>query len=762
MKKTRIFLLVLAIAAIICSAAAAGGTETYELNVEYDYDAAEELLAILNAYRESGEAWVLDEDGSRVNLGTLPPLVLDETLLDAAMQRASELPVCYSHTRPDGSLCYTVNRAVFGENIGVYYATPEAMFKAFAEEYESYDGQGHRRNMLSQGYAYVGIGVVRYNGTLYWSMDFAFREPKTETVPERRTDDTPAVISVNPDSPALKQSVRTNYAYWQVHAGETKELPAVYRYIGTAKVEELRDVEWTCDDPSAAEISGLTVTGLNRKNNLTLRYTALGKSGTLRLDVLEAIAEPTPTPTPTPAPTPVPTPVPTPDPTPVPTPVPTPDPTPAPTPIPTPDPTPAPTPVPTPDPTPAPTPVPTPDPTPAPTPVPTPDPTPAPTPVPTPDPTTAPTPVPTPDPTPAPTPVPTPDPTPAPTPVPTPGPGSNTNPCTHSRFSRKTVVPATCKTPGKIENTCADCGHVWVTYTGFDRNNHEGEINTALLGYACGQEYTYYYCSVCGSEVRQELLREGNHSWGATEVIRAATASEEGLGRHSCIYCKTAENVVLPKTECAHAHTEERTVREAACWQRGKVDVCCTDCGAVLSSYETPKLQHEWSAEYDSYSTHATCTSPGFLNYPCIHFDKCNTLTQVYEPQLPHQYVLQGDRYVCTVCGDSYAAECAHETTEEVRVSGMYCHDTQVYETRCTVCGSTLSTRTVEPHEHEFETEPYIVTQEPTCTHVGYAQYWCKHCLAASVEDLPKLPHNYELNENGRYVCTMCGQEKPD
>lgn len=89
------------------------------LDVEYDYDAAEKLLEILNGYRQSGDAWVLDSKGNRKELGTLPELVLDETLTDAAMQRASELVVSFSHTRPDGSMCITVNSAVMGENIGI-------------------------------------------------------------------------------------------------------------------------------------------------------------------------------------------------------------------------------------------------------------------------------------------------------------------------------------------------------------------------------------------------------------------------------------------------------------------------------------------------------------------------------------------------------------------------------------------------------------------------------------------------------------------
>ena len=47
----------------------------------------------------------------------LEPLTMDTELLEAAMQRAAETVVYYSHTRPDGSDCFTVNSRAAGENL---------------------------------------------------------------------------------------------------------------------------------------------------------------------------------------------------------------------------------------------------------------------------------------------------------------------------------------------------------------------------------------------------------------------------------------------------------------------------------------------------------------------------------------------------------------------------------------------------------------------------------------------------------------------
>ena len=61
---------------------------TMELTATCDYSSAFEVLDYLNAYR--------------VKKG-LEELVMDEELLECAMQRAAELTVKFSHTRPDGS-----------------------------------------------------------------------------------------------------------------------------------------------------------------------------------------------------------------------------------------------------------------------------------------------------------------------------------------------------------------------------------------------------------------------------------------------------------------------------------------------------------------------------------------------------------------------------------------------------------------------------------------------------------------------------------
>ena len=94
-------------------------------------------------------------------------------LQQAAMTRAKELEIKYSHERPDGRDSGT---AAFeagvgnpgGENIGAGFTKPEAVVKAWM------DSDGHRTTMLQSHYTHIGVGYYKgKNGTGYWVQDFS-------------------------------------------------------------------------------------------------------------------------------------------------------------------------------------------------------------------------------------------------------------------------------------------------------------------------------------------------------------------------------------------------------------------------------------------------------------------------------------------------------------------------------------------------------------------------------------------------------------
>lgn len=112
---------------------------------------------------------VLDLVNQTRNKKGLPALTLDKDLLESAMQRATENSLYYSHTRPNGSECFTVtNRGTRrSENIATGYSSPQAVMKAWN------NSPGHYQNIIDPYVKSIGIGCFEDNtGNLYWTQLF--------------------------------------------------------------------------------------------------------------------------------------------------------------------------------------------------------------------------------------------------------------------------------------------------------------------------------------------------------------------------------------------------------------------------------------------------------------------------------------------------------------------------------------------------------------------------------------------------------------
>lgn len=102
----------------------------------------------------------------------LEPLAVYPQLCEAATVRSNEISELFSHDRPNGTSCYTVLAEYsigfisFGENIAMGYSTPEAVVQGWM------DSDGHRANILNDGYQYIGIGYYKVGNTAYWTQLF--------------------------------------------------------------------------------------------------------------------------------------------------------------------------------------------------------------------------------------------------------------------------------------------------------------------------------------------------------------------------------------------------------------------------------------------------------------------------------------------------------------------------------------------------------------------------------------------------------------
>ncbi len=103
---------------------------------------AVEVLNLVNAER----AWV-----------GVAPLRLAQDLQKASAVRARELVESFSHTRPNGSDCFTVmkNRGrTCGENIAAGHATASETVNQWM------NSAGHRENILNPAFRELGVGYA--------------------------------------------------------------------------------------------------------------------------------------------------------------------------------------------------------------------------------------------------------------------------------------------------------------------------------------------------------------------------------------------------------------------------------------------------------------------------------------------------------------------------------------------------------------------------------------------------------------------------
>ena len=142
------------------------------------------VFQLTNSFRTGNEAFYLNEDNTTTTnlVGKLSALTLDSELCKAAAIRAKEIVGNFSHTRPNGSICFTVLQDIsytysaVGENIAAGNKSGSATFNQWKEDDENYGGQGHRRNMLNSNFTKIGIAYsYDANSTYkyYWTMILA-------------------------------------------------------------------------------------------------------------------------------------------------------------------------------------------------------------------------------------------------------------------------------------------------------------------------------------------------------------------------------------------------------------------------------------------------------------------------------------------------------------------------------------------------------------------------------------------------------------
>lgn len=126
--------------------------QSVDLKTTDNYTYAFEVLKLVNQERAKKK---------------LSALSMDKELLDAAMTRAHETTIYFSHTRPNSLDCFSISSKMEGENIAVGQYDPKSVMNSWM------NSSGHKANILNKEAKSIGIGVTKIDGTYYWVQCFS-------------------------------------------------------------------------------------------------------------------------------------------------------------------------------------------------------------------------------------------------------------------------------------------------------------------------------------------------------------------------------------------------------------------------------------------------------------------------------------------------------------------------------------------------------------------------------------------------------------
>lgn len=151
--------------------------ETVKVKGTYDYKEAFKVLTLVNKERTKAG---------------LNKLKMSKSLLKTAMQRAAEISVYFSHTRPDGEDCSEANDMMYGENIASGLIGAKSVMSTWMAS------SGHKANILYPYHTSVGIGCFyTFEGKPCWVQCFGLdldKAVKKSSYPSTKKITTPVVL----------------------------------------------------------------------------------------------------------------------------------------------------------------------------------------------------------------------------------------------------------------------------------------------------------------------------------------------------------------------------------------------------------------------------------------------------------------------------------------------------------------------------------------------------------------------------------------
>lgn len=235
--------------------------ETVYVSGTENYDYAKQVVELVNQERAKKGA---------------APVTIDAELTEAAMQRAAECALNFSHTRPDGEDCFSISARISGENIAAGRSTPAAVMDQWV------NSPGHYSNIINSRWSSMGVGSFKVGAVTYWVQVFS-ESDATGAVPSG-TKDVTATIKLMYDVVSYEGSgFNLNRAQENpepLNAGETYELVVGIPNPGWDRVycpTDAKGYTWTSSDTSIATVGSDGVVKAGAKaGKVTITATSAG------------------------------------------------------------------------------------------------------------------------------------------------------------------------------------------------------------------------------------------------------------------------------------------------------------------------------------------------------------------------------------------------------------------------------------------------------------------------------------------------------
>jgi uncharacterized protein YkwD len=206
--------------------------DTYSIAGKRYYSDAYDVLALVNK--------------ERAKKG-LSALAMDLELLDAAMLRAAEVNLYFSHTRPNGKSCCSVSVKASGENIAAGSPTAAGTMNQWM------NSSGHKANILGSNYQSIGIGCFTQGSMKCWVQLFGTGPAAGDASGKTNAKVTEEIKVSRGNFPFRIKSTKTELASKKTAKITASVTNPEWGYLTTAILP--KSFQWKSSKPSVATVS---------------------------------------------------------------------------------------------------------------------------------------------------------------------------------------------------------------------------------------------------------------------------------------------------------------------------------------------------------------------------------------------------------------------------------------------------------------------------------------------------------------------------